>query len=280
MVGAHPSSEQPPLWSQKRREREMQQEMLLRDEETMELRETYTSLQQEVEIKTKKLKKVRESGWLHLGGEGHGFAFGSCLKVGGMCPAHYPWGPDALEDAPGMVLGTPVPLCPADTHVIVPWGHLCHQGHLCHHALRTPVPPYQGTAMPPHCGDACAIRNTHTTMFWRHRSPGDTCATIPWEHLCPQGHLCHWEQPYHHVLRTAMPPGPPMPPLPGDTHATGADAFSLGTAVCQAAGCEGGDPGPARRVHPCAAGPGGGTERADTGAEAQVGDISVPSGGQ
>lgn len=37
----------------------MQQEMLLRDEETMELRETYTSLQQEVEIKTKKLKKVR-----------------------------------------------------------------------------------------------------------------------------------------------------------------------------------------------------------------------------
>ncbi|XP_009330624.1 PREDICTED: kinesin-like protein KIF3C [Pygoscelis adeliae] len=45
---------------QKRREREMQQEMLLRDEETMELRETYTSLQQEVEIKTKKLKKTRE----------------------------------------------------------------------------------------------------------------------------------------------------------------------------------------------------------------------------
>ncbi|XP_039387902.1 kinesin-like protein KIF3C isoform X2 [Mauremys reevesii] len=43
---------------QKRREREMQQEMLLRDEETMELRETFTSLQQEVEIKTKKLKKL------------------------------------------------------------------------------------------------------------------------------------------------------------------------------------------------------------------------------
>lgn len=37
----------------------MQQEMLLRDEETMELRGTYTSLQQEVEVKTKKLKKVR-----------------------------------------------------------------------------------------------------------------------------------------------------------------------------------------------------------------------------
>ncbi|CAI5771580.1 KIF3C isoform X1 [Podarcis lilfordi] len=43
---------------QKRREREMQQQVLLRDEETMELRETFTSLQQEVEIKTKKLKKL------------------------------------------------------------------------------------------------------------------------------------------------------------------------------------------------------------------------------
>lgn len=31
---------------------------MLRDEETMELRGTYTSLQQEVEVKTKKLKKV------------------------------------------------------------------------------------------------------------------------------------------------------------------------------------------------------------------------------
>ncbi|XP_043918820.1 kinesin-like protein KIF3C [Protopterus annectens] len=43
---------------QKRREREMQQEMLLRDEETVELRETFSSLQQEVELKTKKLKKL------------------------------------------------------------------------------------------------------------------------------------------------------------------------------------------------------------------------------
>ncbi|KAM4692950.1 kinesin-like protein KIF3C [Discoglossus pictus] len=43
---------------QKRREREMQQQMLLRDEEAMELRGTYTSLQQEVEMKTKKLKKL------------------------------------------------------------------------------------------------------------------------------------------------------------------------------------------------------------------------------
>lgn len=44
---------------QKRREREMQQQMESRDEETLELKETYTSLQQEVDIKTKKLKKVR-----------------------------------------------------------------------------------------------------------------------------------------------------------------------------------------------------------------------------
>ncbi|XP_066444764.1 kinesin-like protein KIF3C isoform X1 [Eleutherodactylus coqui] len=43
---------------QKRREREIQQQMLLRDEETVELRGTYTSLQQEVEMKTKKLKKL------------------------------------------------------------------------------------------------------------------------------------------------------------------------------------------------------------------------------
>ncbi|XP_062927026.1 kinesin-like protein KIF3C isoform X1 [Mobula hypostoma] len=45
---------------QKRREREIQQQMMLQDEETLELRETYTSLQQEVEMKTKKLKKVRK----------------------------------------------------------------------------------------------------------------------------------------------------------------------------------------------------------------------------
>ncbi|KAG9474652.1 hypothetical protein GDO78_004776 [Eleutherodactylus coqui] len=43
---------------QKRREREMQQEMDNRDEETLELKETYSSLQQEVDIKTKKLKKL------------------------------------------------------------------------------------------------------------------------------------------------------------------------------------------------------------------------------
>uniref|UniRef100_A0A8C5PVY2 Kinesin-like protein n=1 Tax=Leptobrachium leishanense TaxID=445787 RepID=A0A8C5PVY2_9ANUR len=43
---------------QKRREREMQQEMESRDEETLELKETYSSKQQEVDIKTKKLKKL------------------------------------------------------------------------------------------------------------------------------------------------------------------------------------------------------------------------------
>lgn len=43
---------------QKRREREIQQQMETRDEETLELKETYSSLQQEVDIKTKKLKKV------------------------------------------------------------------------------------------------------------------------------------------------------------------------------------------------------------------------------
>ncbi|GAA6104201.1 kinesin-like protein KIF3B [Tachysurus ichikawai] len=43
---------------QKRCEREMQQEAECRDEETLELKETYSSLQQEVDIKTKKLKKL------------------------------------------------------------------------------------------------------------------------------------------------------------------------------------------------------------------------------
>ncbi|KAL7889014.1 hypothetical protein AOLI_G00039880 [Acnodon oligacanthus] len=43
---------------QTRKEREMQQQMLVQDEETLELRETFSSLQQEVEAKTKKLKKL------------------------------------------------------------------------------------------------------------------------------------------------------------------------------------------------------------------------------
>ncbi|XP_069571565.1 kinesin-like protein KIF3C [Brachyistius frenatus] len=43
---------------QARGEREMQQQMMSQDEETLELRDTFTSLQQEVEAKTKKLKKL------------------------------------------------------------------------------------------------------------------------------------------------------------------------------------------------------------------------------
>ncbi|XP_034530336.1 kinesin family member 3Cb [Notolabrus celidotus] len=41
-----------------RREREIQQVMMLQDEETLEMRETFSSLQQEVEMKTKKLKRL------------------------------------------------------------------------------------------------------------------------------------------------------------------------------------------------------------------------------
>ncbi|XP_028250648.1 kinesin-like protein KIF3B [Parambassis ranga] len=41
-----------------RREREIQQQMMLQDEETLEMRETFSSLQQEVELKTKKLKRL------------------------------------------------------------------------------------------------------------------------------------------------------------------------------------------------------------------------------
>ncbi|XP_077393947.1 kinesin family member 3Cb [Festucalex cinctus] len=41
-----------------RREREMQQRMMLQDEETLEMRETFSSLQQEVDMKTKKLRKL------------------------------------------------------------------------------------------------------------------------------------------------------------------------------------------------------------------------------
>jgi len=46
---------------QTRREREIHQQVLDQDEETLELRETFSSLQQEVEAKTKKLKKVRHT---------------------------------------------------------------------------------------------------------------------------------------------------------------------------------------------------------------------------
>lgn len=46
------------LAEEKRIEREMQQTLETKDEGTLELRDTYSSLQQEVEIKTKKLKKL------------------------------------------------------------------------------------------------------------------------------------------------------------------------------------------------------------------------------
>jgi len=41
-----------------RREREMQQQLESKDESALEMKETYTSLQQEVDVKTKKLKKL------------------------------------------------------------------------------------------------------------------------------------------------------------------------------------------------------------------------------
>ncbi|XP_038155474.1 kinesin family member 3Cb [Cyprinodon tularosa] len=41
-----------------RREREIQQQMMLQDEETLEIKETFSSLQQEVEHKTKKLRRL------------------------------------------------------------------------------------------------------------------------------------------------------------------------------------------------------------------------------
>ncbi|XP_021176689.2 kinesin-like protein KIF3B [Fundulus heteroclitus] len=41
-----------------RREREIQQQMMLQDEETLEIKETFSSMQQEVEHKTKKLKRL------------------------------------------------------------------------------------------------------------------------------------------------------------------------------------------------------------------------------
>lgn len=41
-----------------RLEREMQQKLEEKEESAVELQETYVSLQQEVEVKTKKLKKV------------------------------------------------------------------------------------------------------------------------------------------------------------------------------------------------------------------------------
>jgi hypothetical protein len=43
-----------------KKEREMQQKLEEKEESAVEIKETYNSLQQEVEVKTKKLKKVRQ----------------------------------------------------------------------------------------------------------------------------------------------------------------------------------------------------------------------------
>ncbi|XP_053701125.1 kinesin-like protein KIF3B isoform X1 [Synchiropus splendidus] len=52
-----------------RREREIQQQVVLQDEETLEMRDTFSSLQQEVELKTRKLRRVRtpftREYWVH-----------------------------------------------------------------------------------------------------------------------------------------------------------------------------------------------------------------------
>ena len=47
------------LAEQKRKEREMLQSLEKQEESAVEIKETFNSLQQEVDVKTKKLKKVR-----------------------------------------------------------------------------------------------------------------------------------------------------------------------------------------------------------------------------
>lgn len=46
-----------------RREREIQQQLMAQEESAMEMKETFTSLQDEVEHKTKKLNKVQATVW-------------------------------------------------------------------------------------------------------------------------------------------------------------------------------------------------------------------------
>ena len=46
------------LTEQRRLERKMQQQLMMKEESTMDMQENYTSLRQEVDSKTKKLKKV------------------------------------------------------------------------------------------------------------------------------------------------------------------------------------------------------------------------------
>ena len=46
------------LLEQQKKERKMQQQLMLKEESTMDMQENYSSLRQEVDSKTKKLKKV------------------------------------------------------------------------------------------------------------------------------------------------------------------------------------------------------------------------------
>lgn len=73
---------------QKRREREIQQQMESQDEETLELKETYSSLQQEVDIKTKKLKKVKRKLFpVYQAGN----KINSCVRVSGALASNRFW---------------------------------------------------------------------------------------------------------------------------------------------------------------------------------------------
>ena len=47
------------MFNFQRREREMQQKLEQQEETALNMQDTYSSMQQEVEIKTKKLKKVQ-----------------------------------------------------------------------------------------------------------------------------------------------------------------------------------------------------------------------------
>lgn len=47
-----------PVLSSQRREREILQQLEKKEESTLEIKETFTSLQEEVDLKTKKLNKV------------------------------------------------------------------------------------------------------------------------------------------------------------------------------------------------------------------------------
>ena len=72
------------LLHHQKKERAMQQELLAKEETTMEMKETYTSFQEEVDHKTKKLNKVRTRacGETPTGGEG---GWSSCVHFVCVC---------------------------------------------------------------------------------------------------------------------------------------------------------------------------------------------------